>query len=172
MLQVANATRQSVSLRAPDPLLDGRHNSCFTDGVLGRKKEQADRNEGEKSRAGSPESRCLNEDDAASPHVRHLQDGAEKTGVLREEKRAELNAGLNAFQESFYKFEPNKLRVNPGVPYCKPWQPLAELRYDVPSDDSFDHREPSTAADGFVSLSPAARFDNAAAGLERKGLGI
>ncbi|PHJ23708.1 hypothetical protein CSUI_002439 [Cystoisospora suis] len=90
--------------------------------------------------------------------------------VFNEEPQAERRAGLDFFSESVRKFEPNKARVDPGIPYCKPWQPLCTLHYDVPPQKfPFSAAKPETFQ-SFVPVTPTARFDGRMAGLRRKGL--
>lgn len=90
--------------------------------------------------------------------------------VLKEELQGERRAGLDVFSESVRKFEPNKARVDPGIPYCKPWQPLCTLHYDVaPQQFPFPAPKPM-ASQGFIPVTPTARFDGKMAGLRRKGL--
>ncbi|KEP64886.1 UNVERIFIED_CONTAM: hypothetical protein HHA_203590 [Hammondia hammondi] len=90
--------------------------------------------------------------------------------VLRENQQARRNAGLDAFQESAYKFEPNKPRFDLGVPYCKPWKPLDQLHFTVPSQDfPVSPTKPVAPTDRFTPVSPTARFDGRTAGLRLKG---
>ncbi|EPR61701.1 hypothetical protein TGRUB_203590 [Toxoplasma gondii RUB] len=107
---------------------------------------------------------------ATDSFVEAVRGSPQDSLVLRENQQARRNAGLDAFQESAYKFEPNKARIDLGVPYCKPWKPLDQLYFTVPSQDfPVSHIKPVAPADRFTPVSPTARFDGRTAGLRLKG---
>ncbi|CBZ52354.1 conserved hypothetical protein [Neospora caninum Liverpool] len=149
---------------------DRRHDSFSRYASLEKKRQEVDEAEAERNAVNAALGMPLKKPNATDVFVGSTRRKSQDSLVLREDNQARRNAGLNAFQESVYKFEPNKPRINLGVPYCQPWKPLVHLQFTVPSQAfPVSSSKSATAADRFIPLSPTARFDGRMAGLRRKG---